>query len=79
MRHARDDYNRIQDPAGKIADDEPVFLLRAKDITAPETLRFWAANLRNNGGDERLATLASDHATEMEIWQRANGCKMPDL
>ena len=28
MKHARDDYNRIQDPAGKIPEDEPVFLLR---------------------------------------------------
>ena len=31
MIHARDDYNRIQDPAGKIPADEPVFLLRAQD------------------------------------------------
>jgi hypothetical protein len=25
-----------------IPDDEPVFLLRAKDITAPDTVRAWA-------------------------------------
>lgn len=31
MRHAREDYNRIQDPAGKIHEDEPVFLMRAQD------------------------------------------------
>jgi hypothetical protein len=30
MKHARDDYNRIQDPAGLIPEDEPVFLLRAQ-------------------------------------------------
>lgn len=34
MIHARDDYNRIQDPAGKIPADEPVFLLRAQDALA---------------------------------------------
>lgn len=29
MKHAGEDYNRIQDPENKIPADEPVFLLRA--------------------------------------------------
>ena len=41
MLHARPDYARIQDPANKIPDNEPVFLLRAQDITAEGTLRSW--------------------------------------
>lgn len=28
MIHARDDYNRIQDPENKIGKDEPVLLIR---------------------------------------------------
>lgn len=30
MLHAREDYNRFQDPEGLIPDDEPVFLLRGQ-------------------------------------------------
>lgn len=79
MRHAREDYNRIQDPEGKIAEDEPVFLLRAKDITAPDTLRWWAHNLAACGGDGKLVQLALDHANLMDKWQGENPCKLPDL
>ena len=31
MRHAREDYNRIQDPAGQIPDDEPQLWDRVKE------------------------------------------------
>lgn len=78
MRHARDDYNRIQDPAGLIPADEPVFLLRAKDKTAPETLRFWADEHVRNGGDTREAHMAEEHAKAMEAWQAVHGSKIAD-
>jgi len=39
MKHAREDYNRIQDPDEKIPDNEPVFLLRGQDVLAPNLLR----------------------------------------
>ena len=42
MKHARKDYDRIQDPENKIPDDEPVFLIRGQDTTAPAVLRYWA-------------------------------------
>ena len=45
MKHAREDYNRIQDPAGKIPENEPVFLLRGQDKFAPATLEFWGTCL----------------------------------
>lgn len=80
MKHARADYDRIQDPAGKIADDEPVFLIRAKDVTGPATVRAWAAlQLERGDHDPRLVELAEVHAERMEEWQRKNGCKTPDL
>ena len=31
MLHAREDYQRIQDPDDKIGEDEPVMLFRAQD------------------------------------------------
>lgn len=79
MKHARPDYDRIQDPAGLIPDDEPVFLLRAQDASAPEVLRFWADEHIRNGGDPALASIAESHADAMEQWQRLHGKKPADL
>lgn len=79
MIHAREDYNRIQDPANKIAADEPVFLLRAKDELAPGLLMMWADELTTRGGDLNMAKMAQEHAVKMVKWQAINGCKLPDL
>ena len=79
MIHAREDYNRIQDPEDKIAQDEPVFLLRAKDRTAPDAVMCWARMQELIGGDQKLADLAYAHAEKMREWQAANGCKTADL
>ena len=79
MIHARNDYNRIQDPSGKIAADEPVFLLRAQDKSAPETLRFWADENVRNGGDLEASQLAEQWADNMEKWQETHFSKPADL
>jgi len=42
MIHNRTDYNRIQDPEGLIAEDEPVFLLRCKDKLSPGMTKLWS-------------------------------------
>jgi hypothetical protein len=74
MRHAREDYNRIQDPENKIPADEPVFLLRAQDPFAAEAVRLYAhllaANARNGsvGADVAFSSLALRHAAKMEEW-----------
>lgn len=78
MKHARLDYNRIQDPENKIGEDEPVFLLRAKDMFAPQTVSAWADVIAANGNQE-LADIAYDWAVVMLEWQRKNGCKRPDM
>lgn len=44
MKHARPDYDRIQDPAGIIPEDEPVFLLRGQDRYAAPQLRHPTEN-----------------------------------
>lgn len=81
MRHARKDYNRIQDPKGLIPEDEPVFLLRGQDVFAPATLRFWAEHVNENGShdDQPLAQIAMKWASEMEKWQKVHKVKFPDL
>ena len=75
MIHAREDYNRIQDPLGKIPVEEPVFLLRGQDAFAPEVLRLWADCADENSRPE-LAQMALDHADRMERWPIT---KTPDL
>ena len=79
MKHAREDYNRIQDPANLIPKDEPVFLLRGQDMFASDILRRWATMLANSGGDHKMWKMVIDHADLMEEWQKTNKVKMPDL
>ena len=80
MIHARKEYNRIQDPENKIGEDEPVFLLRAKDKTAPQIVLIWAATQRDNpNADPKLIKMAEQHAHKMEEWQIENDCKWADL
>lgn len=78
MKHARESYNRIQDPEKKIGEDEPVFLLRAKDALAPDTVEHWALLLYRRGGDRDLARKAMDQATAMREYQKQHGAKLPD-
>ena len=79
MKHAREDYNRIQDPAGLIPENEPVFLLRAQDKHAPEVVAFWASLVHREGGDGEIANMAMRQSRAMKDWQHAHGKKVPDL
>lgn len=76
MRHARDDYQRIQDPAGKIPDDEPVFLLRGQDHAAAHAVRYYADILEAWNADPEIIRKAREHADRMEAWPTK---KIPDL
>jgi len=76
MKHARDDYNRIQDLAGLIPEDEPVFLLRAQDKHAARVLRFYADLVEYDDGDRGISTLTRDQADRMDAWPKH---KTPDL
>ena len=79
MKHARDDYNRIQDPSSIIPDDEPVFLLRGQDKHAPEVVAYWASLVLREGGDPEIANLAMAQSRAMKDWQYEHGKKAPDL
>ena len=68
MRHARDDYNRIQDPSGKIPADEPVFLLRGQDPDAADTVRDYADRLEARGGDPHMVDVCREWAATMDLW-----------
>lgn len=79
MKHAREDCNRIQDPAYLIPEDEPVFLIRAKDVSGPDVLQFWIQASIRAGVKPDMIELAQIHWERMVAWQKQHGCKVPDL
>lgn len=79
MIHARTDYDRIQDPAGKIAEDEPVMLFRARDVLMPALLAKYADLLRLHNADQVMIETVLAHEQATRKWQRMNGCKLPDM
>lgn len=76
MKHAREDYNRIQDPEGRIGEDEPVFLFRAQDEFFVEVLEFYAARVQAKYPDSLIPATTLKHARRGEQWGYK---KRPDL
>ncbi len=68
MKHARQSYQHIQDPSGKIPVDEPVFLLRAQDPVAADLVRQWANETEDLGGATLIVELARGQADRMDQW-----------
>lgn len=79
MLHARKDYQRIQDPAGLIPDDEPVFLIRGQDLAAVPVLRYYLMTAVKVGAKQDLIDAVFGHIKLMEDWQRNIARKTPDL
>ena len=79
MLHAREDYNRIQDPEGKIPQDEPVFLIRAQDITAPSVVNFWAEQAERAGAKKNIIEAARAQSVRMLQWHQQHCLKIPDM
>ena len=79
MKHARADYDRIQDPAGLIPDGEPVFLIRGKDLAGPRAVREWAKVASELGADKAIIDAALNQAKRMEAWQTLFESKVPDM
>lgn len=77
MRHARPDYDRIQDPAGLIPKDEPVFIIRAQDVSSGDAVRAWADLNDANRGDPRASNLAREHADQMDAWPIKKPADLP--
>jgi hypothetical protein len=68
MRHARPDYERFQDPAGLIPENEPVFIIRAKDRVSGDAVRAWANLAEADGAAENIVEAARNHARAMDAW-----------
>lgn len=65
----------IDDPNScwnKAADDEPLFVLRAKDLLAPKAVKRWAEMALRSNHEQCKCTDAMLVAYEMEDWYRKN-------
>ena len=69
------DIQKIQEGRTSIAADEPVFLLRARDMFADEAVRFWSRRVHEEQGDPQIVKLARGQAEKMHHWP---GRKSPD-
>ena len=74
-------YGREDSDNGNIVieDDEPVFVLRAKDELAPFIVHMWAEMVRVSGGDQATIDSANAQAQAMRKWGLLNGRKLPDV
>ncbi len=79
MKHAREDYNRIQDPENIIPENEPVFLLRGQDICAPAAIETWIKEAKKYGAREDITDAAQKQADKMRIYQIEIESKIPDM
>lgn len=79
MRHARADYERIQDPAGLIPADEPVFLIRGQDVVGADAVAAWANLHERAGGDPSVAAMARRHAAAMDAWGKKKHADVPSV
>lgn len=76
MRHARQDYERFQDPANLIPEDEPVFLLRGQDNFGWVAVALYAVVVWVGGGNREVARVSLSWAVKMMAWPKK---KLPDL
>lgn len=79
MQHARDDYAAIQDPTGRIPEDEPVFLIRGQDALAVRALKYYASIAEAAGVEPAMVAAVRRQAAAMIEWQRDNRPKVPDM
>jgi hypothetical protein len=73
MVHARKDYARIQDPWGKIGDDEPVFLIRAQDaLMIPILGAYLKLYTDNQHHDHLISMQIAEHIKTVVSWIQKN-------
>lgn len=71
-------YEDVDNCLKKSAEDEPVFVLVARDALAPAIVRYWAAVASNKGVPKEKWEEALACADAMDDWQRKHGSKLPD-
>jgi hypothetical protein len=78
--HARPDYDRFQDPAGKIGKTEPVMLFRAQDRHFVDVLAYYLLRLaKDQDARADMIVAVVRHIRRAQVWQLTHPTKTPDL
>lgn len=77
MKHARADYDRIQDPAGLIPVDEPVLLFRAQDKHFEMVATLYYVLVERDGGDPKIVEAVKRHIDLAKAWPVRKSPDMP--
>ena len=75
MKHSRSDYDPIQDPSGKIPEDEPVILFRAQDKHCGDVAQYYMELCQDDESPD-IAESILNHIPLIEAWPVK---KTPDL
>ena len=62
----------------RVAEDEPIFVLRAKDALAVGAIEEWMELAQEAAVSADKIAEADELCGLMEEWQRRNGSKLPD-
>jgi hypothetical protein len=63
-------YGKVTTEHGDIPDDEPVVVLRGRDLAVPRTMAFYKRACRDLGSPPEHLGLAQDTANYIKGWQR---------
>jgi hypothetical protein len=81
MKHARDDYDVIQDTTETritgIPMNEPVFLIRGQDAVGGDAVRAWADFAEAAGAEPGICDMAREHAKKMDAWPKKKVADLP--
>lgn len=70
-------YGRVTTEFGDIGDDEPVFLIRGRDLIAPRIIDEYARQASFHSSPDRHVTTAREEARRVEQWQADNSHVAP--
>lgn len=65
--------------SGVIGEDEPVFVVRGRDVAAPRTIEAWATIAVAHGAHPRVLDQARAWAARVRRWQQDHGQHVPVL
>lgn len=63
-------YGRVTTEHGDIPDDEPVLILRGRDLAVPRTIAYYRRVCKMMGSPEAHLQIARDAEHYIEGWQR---------
>lgn len=70
-------YGRVTTSKGSIGEDEPVFLLRARDSLAAEAIDYYRIRCAQEGSSQEHRDDLSEVLQVFEAWQGKNGTRVP--